>query len=53
MRGERIIDVTPSVERALAVAPLARLKARAGAYNREHGSAAGAAPAAGDPKHAT
>jgi hypothetical protein len=51
MRGERIIDVTPSVARALAVAPLAHLKAVAGAYNGERGGAAGAAPTTGDPKH--
>jgi len=53
MRGERIIDVTPSVERALTVAPLAHLETRAGADDRERGGAAGTAPAAGDPEHAT
>ena len=53
MRGERIIDVTPSVERALTVAPLAHLQALSGAYNRERRGAAGTAPAAGDPEHAT
>ena len=53
MRGERIIDVTPSVERALTVAPLAHLKARSGTNDRERGGAAGTAPAAGDPEHAT
>jgi len=53
MRGERIIDVTPSVARALTVAPLAHLETRAGADDGEGGSAAGTAPAAGDPKHAT
>jgi len=53
MRGERIIDVTPSVERALTVAPLAHLQARSSAYNRERRGAAGTAPAVGDPEHAT
>jgi len=53
MRGERIIGIAICVERALTVAPLAHFEVRTGAYNREHGSAAGAAPAAGDPKHAT
>ena len=53
MRGERIIDVTPSVERALTVAPLAHLETRAGADDRERGGAAGTAPAVGDPEHAT
>jgi len=53
MRGERIIDVTPSVERSLTVATFAHLQARANANDRERGGAAGTAPAAGDPKHAT
>jgi hypothetical protein len=53
MRGERIIDITAGVARALAVAPLAHFEVRTGANDRERGSAAGAAPAAGDPKHAT
>ena len=51
MRGERIIDVTPSVERAPTVAPLAHLQARAGADDGERGGAAGAAPAAGNAEH--
>ena len=51
MRGERIIDVTPSVERAPAVAPLAHLETHAGADDGEGGSAAGAAPAAGNAEH--
>jgi len=51
MRGERIIDVTPSVERALPVPSLAHLETRAGANNGERGSAAGAAPAAGNAEH--
>jgi len=55
MRGERIIDVTPSVERALTVAPLTHFQARAigGADDGEGGSAAGTAPAAGNAEHAT
>jgi len=55
VRGERIIDVTPSVERAPTVAPLTHLETRAigGADDGERGSAAVTAPAAGDPKHAT
>jgi hypothetical protein len=53
MRGERIIDITVGIARALAVAPLTHLKARASAYNRERGGATGAAPTTGDPKHAT
>ena len=53
MRGERIIDVTPSVERSLPVATFAHLQARSGAYNRERGGAAGTAPAAGDPEDET
>ena len=51
MRGERIIDVTPSVERAPPVPSLAHLETRAGANNGERGSAAGAAPAAGNAEH--
>jgi len=51
MRGERIIDVTPSVERAPAVFALAHLEARASADDGECGSAAGAAPTAGNAEH--
>jgi len=51
MRGERIIDVTPSVARALTVPPLAHLEARAVTDDRERGSAAGTAPAAGNAEH--
>ena len=53
VRGERIIDVTPSIQRAPAVAPLADLQTIAGADDGERGSAAVTAPATGDPKHAT
>jgi len=51
MRGERITDITPSIQRALAVAPLTHLKARASADDRERGGATGAAPAAGNAEH--
>jgi len=51
MRGERIIDITVGVARALPVAPLAHLKARAGADDGERGGAAGTAPAAGNAEH--
>ena len=37
MRGERIIDITVGVARALTVAPLTHLKARAGADDGERG----------------
>jgi hypothetical protein len=53
MRGERIIDIAVCVARSLPVAPLAHFETRASTNDRERGSAAGAAPAAGDPKHAT
>jgi len=53
MRSERIIGIAVCVERALAVAPLAHFEVRTGANDGERGGAAGAAPAAGDPKHAT
>jgi len=55
MRGERIIDIAVCVARSLPVAPLAHLEARTigRADNGERGSAAGAAPTAGDPEHAT
>jgi len=55
MRSERITDITPSIQRALAVAPLTHLETRAigGTDNGERGSAAMTAPAAGDPEHAT
>jgi len=53
VRSERIIDIAVCVQRALAVAPLTHFQARAGADNGERGSAAGAAPTAGDPEHAT
>jgi len=53
VRGERIIDVTVCVARSLPVAPLAHLEARAVTDDRERGSAAGAAPAAGNAEHAT
>jgi len=51
MRGERIIDIAVCVARSLPVAPLAHLQARAGADDGEGGSAAGAAPAAGNAEH--
>jgi len=51
MRSERITDITPSIQRALAVAPLADLQTIAGADDRERGGAATTAPAASDPKH--
>jgi len=53
VRSERIIDIAVCIERALAVAPLAHLEARTigRADNGERGSAAGAAPTAGDPEH--
>ena len=51
VRGERIIDIAVCVERALPVAPLAHLEARAGADNGERGGAAGTAPAAGNAEH--
>jgi len=51
MRGERIIDVTVCVARALPVAPLAHLKARAGADDGERGGAATTAPTAGNAEH--
>jgi len=55
VRSERIIDIAVCVTRALTVPPLAHLEARTigRADNGERGSAAGAAPTAGDPKHAT
>jgi hypothetical protein len=55
VRSERIIDIAVCIERALAVAPLAHLEARTigRADNGERGSAAPAAPTAGDPEHAT
>jgi len=51
MRGERIIDIAVCVARSLPVAPLAHLQARAGADDGEGGSAAGAAPTAGNAEH--
>ena len=53
VRSERIIDIAVCIERALAVAPLAHLEARTigRADNGERGSAAGAAPAAGNAEH--
>jgi len=53
MRGERITDITPSIQRAPAVAPLADLQTIAGADDRERGGAAMTAPAAGNAEHAT
>ena len=54
VRSERIIDIAVCVTRALTVPPLAHLEARTigRADNGERGSAAGAAPTAGDPEHA-
>jgi hypothetical protein len=51
MRSERIIDITPSVERTLPVPTFANLQARANANDRERGGAAGTAPAAGNAEH--
>jgi len=53
VRSERVIDITVCVARALTVAPLAHLDARAigGADDGERGGAAGAAPTAGNAEH--
>ena len=53
VRSERIIDIAVCIQRALAVAPLTHFQARTigRADNGERGSAAGAAPTAGDPEH--
>ena len=51
MRGERIIDIAVCVARSLPVAPLAHFETRASTNDRERGSAAGAAPAAGNAEH--
>jgi len=53
VRGERIIDIAVCVTRALTVPPLAHLEARTigRADNGERGSAAGAAPTAGNAEH--
>ena len=51
MRGERIIDIAVCVARALPVATFAHLEARAITDDRERGSAAGTAPAAGNAEH--
>ena len=51
MRSERIIDITVRVARSLPIPSLAHLKTHAGADDGERGSAAGAAPTAGNVEH--